>query len=316
MRVPYAVGLDRGSSAQLPARRLLIAHTLLGIGILFPSLPGVAIPGSPIQQVSSPASAMLRTEPSTEAVLVARRAFEAFDRRQLPLADALFTQTIEEWRRLNRSVEELTTLLVARANVRVDRKEFAAAVADLDEAINLMSPTGTGPSGVARYREFPDAFVQRGLAREGLRDWVGAVSDYDRAVSLWGGEGGGVNPYALTYRGRARSEVGDLDGALLDFQRAAGIFSSVDKNNNQAAAARAQEAVTLYGLGRRDEAVRIARQVHSAHDDTLDCIASLNLGRRKCFCAQLLSNAVYGSLHRHHCSFAPLCGPTRCDQLP
>ena len=31
--------------------------------------------------------------------------------------------------------------------------------------------------------------------------------------------------------------------------------------DNQAAAARAQEAVTLYGLERRDEAVRIAKQV-------------------------------------------------------
>ena len=49
--------------------------------------------------------------------------------------------------------------------------------------------------------------------------------------------------------------------ALADFRAASSIFSRVDKNDNQAAAARAQEAVTLYGLGRRDEAVRIARQV-------------------------------------------------------
>ena len=69
------------------------------------------------------------------------------------------------------------------------------------------------------------------------------------------------DPFALSYRGRARSEVGDLDGALADFRASAALFARVDKNDNQAAAARAQEAVTLYGLGRYNEAVRIARQV-------------------------------------------------------
>jgi len=102
--------------------------------------------------------------------------------------------------------------------------------------------------------------VQRGLAREGLRDWQGALSDYDRAVSLWGGSGDGVNPFALSYRGRARAELRDYEGALDDFRAASSIFARVDKNDNQAAA-RAQEAVTLYGLERREEAVRIARQV-------------------------------------------------------
>jgi len=196
---------------------------------------------------------------------VARRAFEAFDNRQLPLADALFSQTIEEWRRLDRDVAELTSLLVARAGVRTDRTAFAAAVEDLNEAIALMAPTGeAAEGGKAKYREYPDAHVQRGLAKEGLRDWRGALADYDKAVQLWGGAVGandGVNPFALAYRGRARSELGDFEGALADFRAASSIFSRVDKNDNQAAAARANEAVTLYGLGRRDEAVRIARQV-------------------------------------------------------
>ena len=38
-------------------------------------------------------------------------------------------------------------------------------------------------------------------------------------------------------------------------------LSPIAVADNQAAAARAQEAVTLYGLERRDEAVRIAKQV-------------------------------------------------------
>ena len=146
----------------------------------------------------SPAPAM-PAEPTAEQVLVAKRALQAFDDRQLPLADELFTATIDSWRILGRGVEELTSLLVARAGVRVDRTDFAAAKADLDEAITLMAPTAepAAAGGRARYREYPDAFVQRGLAREGLRDWRGALSDYDRAVGLWGGTGDGVNPFAL-----------------------------------------------------------------------------------------------------------------------
>ena len=207
-------------------------------------------------------------EPSVAAVDAAKRAFQAFDSRELPLADALFTKTIDEWRMLDRDVAELTSLLVARAGVRTDRRDFGAAKVDLDEAIAMMAPTGEPPAGSstgrALYREYPDAHVQRGLAKEGLRDWRGALADYDRAVALWGGAtdiNDGVNPFALSYRGRARSEVGDFEGALSDFRAASSIFLRVDKTVNQAAAARANEAVTLYGLGRRDEAVRIARQV-------------------------------------------------------
>ena len=63
---------------------------------------------------AAPAAAAVNTggEPSAEAVLVAKRAFKAFDARELSLADELFSQTIAEWRRLGRGVEELTSLLV------------------------------------------------------------------------------------------------------------------------------------------------------------------------------------------------------------
>lgn len=59
----------------------------------------------------------LAAEPSPEAVVTAKRAFKAFDDRNLQLADELFSETIAEWRRLDRGVEELTALLVARAGV-------------------------------------------------------------------------------------------------------------------------------------------------------------------------------------------------------
>jgi tetratricopeptide (TPR) repeat protein len=220
---------------------------------------GFAIAAFLLPQPPAPALAM--SEPYAEAVAIAKQAFSAFDKRQLPLAESLFTRTIDEWRRLDRGVEELTALLVARAGVRTDLTHFTSAKADLDEAIALMAPTGEKSNGIGAYREYPDAYVQRGLANEGLRNWRGALRDYDKAVSLWGGVGDGVNPFALTYRARAKVELADYEGALADYRTADSIFSRVDRNVEQASFARAGEAVTLYGLGRRDEAVRIAKQV-------------------------------------------------------
>lgn len=220
---------------------------------------GLALAAFLLPQSQSPALAM--GEPSADAVAIAKQAFSAFDQRNLPLAESLFTQTIDEWRRLDRGVEELTSLLVARAGVRTDRSEFLLAKNDLDEAITLMRPTGERSNGIGAYREYPDAFVQRGLANEGLRDWRGALRDYDKAVSLWGGAGDGVNPFALSYRARTKAELADLEGALADYRMADSIFSRVDRNVEQASYARAGEAVTLYSLGRRDEAIKIAKQV-------------------------------------------------------
>ena len=237
------------------ARRMLLQHSIAFAAIMLPERPAPAFASG--------------EQPSAEAVLIAKRAFEAFDKRNLPLADALFTQTIDEWRRLDRGVEELTALLVARAGVRTDGTKFSKAKADLDEAIALMRPTGEA-NGLGAYREYPDAFVQRGLANEGLREWKLALSDYDKAVKLWGGEGDGINPFALTYRARAKTETGDYEGALADYRTASSIFSRVDKNVQQASFARAGEAVTLYGLGRRDEAVKIAKQVVTRYQGLTD----------------------------------------------
>ena len=159
---------------------------------------------------------------------------------------------------------------MARAGVRTDRTEFSKAVEDLDEAIELMKPTGEKANGLGAYREYPDAFTQRGLAYEGLREWKLALRDYDKAVQLWGGQGDGVNPFALTYRARAKTEMSDYEGALADYRSAADIFSRVDKNVQQASFARAGEAVTLYGIGRRDEAVKIAKQVVTRYQGLTD----------------------------------------------
>ena len=74
------------------ARRLLLQHSLSLVAVLLPQPPAPALATG--------------GEPSAEAVNTAKQAFEAFNQRKLPLADSLFTQTIEEWRRLECAIAE------------------------------------------------------------------------------------------------------------------------------------------------------------------------------------------------------------------
>ena len=107
--------------------RRLAVHAICAVSsFLLPGSPSV-LPGT------GGYSRALAAEPSAAAVLVAKKAFQAYDDRQLTVAEELFSQTIAEWRRLDRGIEELTALLVARAGVRVDSTQFSMAKSDLDE---------------------------------------------------------------------------------------------------------------------------------------------------------------------------------------
>lgn len=53
-------------------------------------------------------------------------------------------------------------------------------VQDYDRVLSLMSSDGQKSDGTAAYSEYPDAFVQRGLAYEGLGQWDDAVKDYSK----------------------------------------------------------------------------------------------------------------------------------------
>ena len=51
----------------------------------------------------------------------------------------------------------------------------------------VLKVDGELADGTARYPEYPDTIVERGLAKEGLADWDGALQDYTKAIQLWGG---------------------------------------------------------------------------------------------------------------------------------
>uniref|UniRef100_A0A7R9YC44 MalT-like TPR region domain-containing protein n=1 Tax=Pinguiococcus pyrenoidosus TaxID=172671 RepID=A0A7R9YC44_9STRA len=201
-------------------------------------------------------------ELSEDDIRGVQQAFLAFDAKQLKTAKALFSKGIEKWVELQRPRDEIVALIMARGNVLVDLKQFDAALTDYDSAIALMEPDGMiTETGLARYKEFPNAFVQRGLAWEGKAKWDLAVEDYSKAIDMWGGgRGDGINPYVLTFRGNALTQLGEYGRAVKDYEAASDRFLSMrDKQN--AAEARANLALALYEVGQTEEAVKIMKSL-------------------------------------------------------
>lgn len=112
--------------------------------------------------------------------------------------------------------------------MRVDNKQFEMAIQDYDKALEMMKVDGENADGTAKYPEYPDTFVGRALAREGLADWEGALIDYNKAIDLWGGgRSEGVNPYVLTFRGNTLSRLSKYEDAIPDYEAASDIFNSM-----------------------------------------------------------------------------------------
>lgn len=126
----------------------------------------------------SPLPAMA-ADPSRAQIQQVQRAFQAFNDRDLRNAEVLFDQSVQAWEQLERPRDEMAALVKARGNVKVDLKKFEAAIEDFDRVLSIMSVDGTKTdgSGEAAYSEYPDVFVQRGLAwvREGGREGGGKV---------------------------------------------------------------------------------------------------------------------------------------------
>ena len=125
--------------------------------------------------------------PSDKDNQLVQMAFRDFDLKRFTDADKEFTLSIAKWLEIDRPRDEIVALLKARSSVRLDNKNFQGSLEDCDEAIRLMSSDGEKPDGTAAYPEYPDSFVSRGLANEGLADWKAALVDYNKAVALWGG---------------------------------------------------------------------------------------------------------------------------------
>ena len=188
-------------------------------------------------------------------------AFTDFDAKKFTQGEKEVTQSIKRWRELNRPRDEIVSLIKLRANLRLDNKDFLGSLADCNEALQLMNNDGEKPDGTALYPEYPDTFVSRALAEEGLANWDLALKDYDKAISLWGGgRGDGINPYVLTFRGNTLTRLNRYADAIDDYEAASNSFNLM-RNVDRYSDARANEALALYEVGRTDDALKAMKDV-------------------------------------------------------
>src|SRR5262249_60687560 len=79
----------------------------------------------------------------------------------------------------------------------------------------------------AQRSEVARKYVKHGIERFGKNDIVGAIADYDRAIS--------IDPTlaeAYLNRGKAKRAGGDLDGAIADYEMMAELDASMALNNH------------------------------------------------------------------------------------
>lgn len=99
---------------------------------------------------------------------------------------------------------------------RVDAKKFDAALEDFDAALRLTP--ASAPLDRARL------LAGRGLALEGVSDWVAAISDYSAAIEAAAGAGELPDPYILNSRGNCHASLGEWRAARGDYLASAEGF--------------------------------------------------------------------------------------------
>lgn len=177
-------------------------------------------------------------------------------------------------------------LHASRAQARLNLNDIAGgrkpekvvgAIEDFDVTLKLIDENFRDfPEPI--YSEYPSTLVRRGLAKEALKDWEGAVQDYTKAVDVMRptdgrpdlplrgnakpaeGDGLGENPLVLNFRGNALSRLGRFKEAVVDYREATAIFLN-DREIRQASLSRTNEALALFGDGQNAEAVKVLESV-------------------------------------------------------
>jgi hypothetical protein len=98
---------------------------------------------------SPPAFAVV--DPLRSDIETVQSAFRDFDLKRLNDADREFSISIDKWKSLERPRDEVVSLIKARANVRLDNKQFEKAIVDYDESLELMKSDGEKEDGTGRY---------------------------------------------------------------------------------------------------------------------------------------------------------------------
>lgn len=233
---------------------------------------------APLIALSSIEYPVEKKKPTDADIRIVQMAFKDFDLKRLDASEKEFSISINKWKSLNRPRDEIVSLLKARAGVFLDSKQFQKAIEDDNESLELMKTDGEKEDGTANYPEYPDAYVERALAKEGLADWQGALEDYNKAISLWGGAQSEsfkpgamtyVNPYVLTYRGNTLCRLGRYKDAIQDYEAASDFFNAA-RDVARYSDARANSALATYEAGDREAALKIMRDVIRKNPGSVD----------------------------------------------
>jgi tetratricopeptide (TPR) repeat protein len=156
----------------------------------------------------------------------------------------------------SRSRGELVTLsnmLCFRGLSRAQRGDLEGAIEDLRESDELV-PYLTSQQGAIYYRSYlADVLTNSGRVAEA--EQALAELELPEEVPL-----SGHIIFFLGARGWTRLARGDVEGARSDYERLGRCMEAFDMRNPAVLAWRSHLALALLGVGRRDEALELARE--------------------------------------------------------
>ena len=208
---------------------------------------------------------VLAEPPTAEAQAVLRKGYQAASEGLLPTADEKLTQAIGEWKRSAQPPAELSSLYKVRSSVRQQLGKLPDALADLDEAVALITPAAANgdPAEVQR------TILLRARVNAALARWQQAETDFTSAIARLDDLNAieSTNPYLYAERGSVRSKLGRFDGAADDAVTAAVEFKAIgDKLRSLLASSDA--ALALYGAGDIDEGVAKMKSTFSSYGNS------------------------------------------------
>lgn len=160
---------------------------------------------------------------------IADKAIVATQQGDFVLAEKYWTELIEEF-------PSNPAVWSNRGNSRISQNKLEEAIDDFNHAIAI------APDAV-------DPYLNRGTALEGEGKYTEAIANYNQVLAL--------NPQdALAYnnRGNAQGGLGHWEAALQDYETAANLAPNFSF-------ARANAALTLYQLDKKEESIRSLRNL-------------------------------------------------------
>eukprot|EP00667_Euglena_gracilis_P016035 EG_transcript_16722 len=168
-----------------------------------------------------------------ELQLLEAQANDAYNRGDLPAAEAAFTALVEK------DDARAGFWFEQRGQARVDQGNFEGGLEDFNAAEARQGYTDL------------QLVINRALAYEGLSRWEDAEADYSRAIAFSQAQGYQL-PYALNSRGNVRLSLGKFAEAREDYLQSLAGFQ-LAHNAGAAVLAQSNAALCLFQLGPKAE---------------------------------------------------------------